>query len=722
MNIVMINYLMGEIINQGTIVKNNEKICSSTMVNFKDGLNSLIKNESPSVDYNFIKNKPTFNNNSVVNDKLVNISNEDIITSLSEDFVDNVNKLMDIVAPLIKNSYEANNLKDDIIKAIKNKLKVVEGEDNNIDSTEDNSLNITNVKSNERLDKILYSAEMGVINDKFDSVDYNFINNRRMFNKNSPSNIYKLIAVSQKDIITNLSEELVDNVKKLIDRVSPLVKNSYNDNILKDDIITVIKNKLEFAEIEDKEGKFLNDTSLNIKNLKLNEELDKTSYSEEIGVVNNFIMELPIKERILKGKINAVDGNNFTFKDVIKHKNSDLNKFEYLNIGKATVEDNNVSKELQEKLEKISQSMKSNKEEEVIEEVVDILNLLNINIVNNSSLPIIVDMPKSEKQLIPLVENEYRVTNISEELVQEDLNFEEKYIDTTINLPQKSGENINKIIDQILPFIKGSNGEDILKDDIMQVVKKKVELVDIEDKELYTFNHNSLNALSTKQNNMLERTPYKVDGENYLNKVETDQLSNLNFKPKTVKELSKEDKILNKALGLETIDNFSQVMSRLNMRNDIQTEKTISSSTVFKDAMDEDIVKNVRFMIRNQVQELKVKIYPKELGEITIKILSEEGIMRAEIKATSKETYHLLHSNINDIKNSLSNENIKIQEVNIGIYNDDTTYYSGQGYQEGSYNGNDRYTGNGGDKGIKDYEEEIEEVINTDNSNVDLLV
>ena len=96
--------------------------------------------------------------------------------------------------------------------------------------------------------------------------------------------------------------------------------------------------------------------------------------------------------------------------------------------------------------------------------------------------------------------------------------------------------------------------------------------------------------------------------------------------------------------------------------------------TVNRQTLDLDIIKNVKFMMKNSVQELKVKIYPKELGEMTIKILSEEGIMRAEIKATSKETYNLLNSNLNEIKKSLVDQNIKIQQVNIGIYNDSYIY------------------------------------------------
>ena len=85
----------------------------------------------------------------------------------------------------------------------------------------------------------------------------------------------------------------------------------------------------------------------------------------------------------------------------------------------------------------------------------------------------------------------------------------------------------------------------------------------------------------------------------------------------------------------------------------------------------------VKYMIKNSMEELNVKIYPKELGEITIKLISEVGVMKAEIKAASKETYNLLNSSLNEIKKTLENQNIRIQDVNIGIYNEDTTFFSG---------------------------------------------
>ena len=90
--------------------------------------------------------------------------------------------------------------------------------------------------------------------------------------------------------------------------------------------------------------------------------------------------------------------------------------------------------------------------------------------------------------------------------------------------------------------------------------------------------------------------------------------------------------------------------------------------------MVEDIVKSVKYMTSNNIKELVVRINPKDLGEVAIRIVQEDGIMKANLKASSKETYSILSQNLGDIKRYLGEQNIKIQQVDISLY-EDTTYF-----------------------------------------------
>ena len=92
----------------------------------------------------------------------------------------------------------------------------------------------------------------------------------------------------------------------------------------------------------------------------------------------------------------------------------------------------------------------------------------------------------------------------------------------------------------------------------------------------------------------------------------------------------------------------------------------------------------------NNIKDLTVKMNPKELGEITIKLTMESGIMKASISAQNKETFNLLNQNIQDISDKLKNMDIKIQSLDINIYEDSTFFNkeSSERNNNGSQNNN----------------------------------
>ena len=80
-------------------------------------------------------------------------------------------------------------------------------------------------------------------------------------------------------------------------------------------------------------------------------------------------------------------------------------------------------------------------------------------------------------------------------------------------------------------------------------------------------------------------------------------------------------------------------------------------------------------METNNVKDMTVKISPKELGNITINLVMEEGKMKAVITASNKDAYNILNSNIQDLSNKFQNSEIKIQNFSLNIYQEDTTFF-----------------------------------------------
>ena len=143
-------------------------------------------------------------------------------------------------------------------------------------------------------------------------------------------------------------------------------------------------------------------------------------------------------------------------------------------------------------------------------------------------------------------------------------------------------------------------------------------------------------------------------------------------------EIAEEDKLLLKILGEDDKNSFASLLASVNKSIQNPSEIIVEPKGIYRHTFNSDIIQSVKYMIKNNMEELSIKIYPKELGELTIKIISEEGIMKAELRATSKETYNLLNANLQEIRNNLQEQNIKIQEVSINIYNEDTTFFSGE--------------------------------------------
>ena len=141
------------------------------------------------------------------------------------------------------------------------------------------------------------------------------------------------------------------------------------------------------------------------------------------------------------------------------------------------------------------------------------------------------------------------------------------------------------------------------------------------------------------------------------------------------KSFDNEEKVLNSILNdgedKKVTTKFTLINNSISSRN---IEKVDAPKVINRANMVEDIVKSVKYMDSNNIKELVVRINPKDLGEVAIRVVQEDGIMKANLKASSKETYSILSQNLGDIKRYLGEQNIKIQQVDISLY-EDTTYF-----------------------------------------------
>ena len=185
---------------------------------------------------------------------------------------------------------------------------------------------------------------------------------------------------------------------------------------------------------------------------------------------------------------------------------------------------------------------------------------------------------------------------------------------------------------------------------------------------------------SIELNKLIERIKEELAVDNNkINDIRGNE--NIQLLTNSESDVTKEDRILNSILGEENdikISTFSLFNERVNLHNiDVETNKT---AIINKNNIAYDVIKNVKYMVDRDIKELLVKVRPKELGEMVIKIIKEDGILRANITASSKECRNLLLQNLDDIKKYLQDEDIKVYEVNIGFNSEDDDFMNQESF------------------------------------------
>ncbi|MGL5066947.1 MAG: flagellar hook-length control protein FliK [Sarcina sp.] len=264
---------------------------------------------------------------------------------------------------------------------------------------------------------------------------------------------------------------------------------------------------------------------------------------------------------------------------------------------------------------------------------------------------------------------EMKLLNKTESLTLEEIkgaNFKELVVqeldEEVLGSRDVKNSNVKEIIVQVLNE-KGLSNEDIKK--------LSLSLKSLENSEGFkksgTFREVNSNA------NANDEVIPRVNQE-----LQSKQITSGEFKQSDSKEsssnqseTSKDDKFLSKFLT-EDKSVFDMNMQRIKDLSNIQEGS--SKISINKETMLRDIKDTVVHMTKINMKELVVKVNPGNLGEISIKLIAEADSMKAVIKVSSKETYALISGQ--DIKQYLGSENIKISDVEIELYKDDTTFFN----------------------------------------------
>ncbi|MGH4125742.1 MAG: flagellar hook-length control protein FliK [Clostridium sp.] len=271
-------------------------------------------------------------------------------------------------------------------------------------------------------------------------------------------------------------------------------------------------------------------------------------------------------------------------------------------------------------------------------------------------------------------------------------------------------------LSEIVALLEKSKESNLIPSEIVQVLQKLTTVVDELKGNLSLLKGPSMQALSINSEDKsitdsLLKKVIELSNKTISETLPKTQMQSSNSSESGSKfsgNSSSEEKFLNNLLGEDKDD--MKISKAVNFMNQFETVKTVDTAKVQavnlvidKSNFGADVIKNIKFMEINNIKDLTVRMNPKELGEITIKLTMESGIMKASISALNKDTYNLLNQNIQDISDKLKNMDIKIQSLDINIYEDSTFFNKGSNEKNNNGNKNNNKSTNMG----LDVEEDI---------------
>lgn len=311
----------------------------------------------------------------------------------------------------------------------------------------------------------------------------------------------------------------------------------------------------------------------------------------------------------------------------------------------------------------------------------------------------------------------YSVLNISEvdeKLINNNMeNFSKDLIDNVLGNNLKSNsKDITVYLKELI--LKGFNSKEnnflIENTTIPEEFDKNIENISKILEEIY--NENPLDSNKYNEKKDSSHLLNRALGNNVMeNSKDTGSKSISNNKNINLEEdIVKPNETLNKDINLSSKDSKDEnllkslsedkennkftdkvnlnLMKFEGLKNNVVGSTDVNMPIVRKEVLQQDVIKWVKFMNIESMKELTLKVVPRELGEIVLKVSLDSGIMKAEILSNNKDTYRLLQNNIVEITNKLQNDSGKVQEVSVNIYSDN---YMGEGHENLKENGSENF-------------------------------
>ena len=482
--------------------------------------------------------------------------------------------------------------------------------------------------------------------------------------------------VSDSNEVQAIEENMEFDINKVVNIAENIKDIIVNDSIDVEELVTELKAISEEITLEMPKSEELKTVISNIDSII--EKLDSNEYSGEDELLmeiiaqgmieqnvslNNFVSDK--NEDIEEITVQAVNSNDKVAKEEVILENTEVNLDEEkvvepkeadLKVEKPQIKEEVVAKAEEPKVkeekvakEEVKVENLEVKEEAVVKEEVNVEEMqAKEELVAKETVK--VEEPKAKEEVVAKEAVKVEEPKVKKEIaVKQEIKVEKPEIVSNSKVEVLNEEVSSRVTDIKEQITKAVEDKDAVKIVSEEIINSKNE---IKPKTLEVIKNND--EITSLKDTIETKTQNNAD-------TNTDDSQNKGF--------TKEDRLL-KSL---TDDSDKFIINRhlaINSEFTVKSVQNINNEIVVNEAtMTEDIVKSVKFIATNGLRELTVKINPNKLGEMTISIMQEDGALKANLKATTKEAYDLISKHLHEVTKVLEEQNVKIQKIDVTLEN-----------------------------------------------------
>jgi flagellar hook-length control protein FliK len=85
------------------------------------------------------------------------------------------------------------------------------------------------------------------------------------------------------------------------------------------------------------------------------------------------------------------------------------------------------------------------------------------------------------------------------------------------------------------------------------------------------------------------------------------------------------------------------------------------------EAVVQQVIRGARFLLKDDVSEVRVRLEPPELGSVHIRLTSGESALSGEISVSSSEVKGIVESHLHELRSSLIEQGLHVGRLDVSV-------------------------------------------------------